>query len=44
MKKKKGEREGKVPDVSNLATKTPLTTAEKKIPNSNIQVFKICNK
>ena len=37
-------KEKVVPDVSNLATKTPLTTAEKKIPNSNNQVFKIWNK
>ena len=27
------EREGKIPDISNLATKTALTTVEKKIPN-----------
>ena len=25
--------EGKIPDISNLATKTPLTTVENKIPS-----------
>ena len=33
--------EGKIPDISNLATKTALTTVENKIPNVNNFVKKI---
>ena len=34
------EIEGKIPDVSNLATKTSLTTVENKIPSVSSQVKK----
>ena len=35
-----GEIEGKIPDISNLATKTGLTTVENKIPNASNLVKK----
>ena len=34
------EIEGKIPDISNLATKTALTTVENKIPDVNSLVKK----